>query len=38
VLVQLGLIDAGNLPVVGVESARKVVDPSQPSNWLMRRA
>ncbi len=28
VLVQLGLLDAKNLPVTGVESARKVLDPS----------
>ena len=27
VLVQVGLIDAAKLPVVGVESARKVLDP-----------
>jgi len=38
VLVQLGLLDAGTLPVVGVESARKALDPSLPSNALMRRA
>ena len=37
VLVQLGLIDAANLPVAGVECARKVLDPSLPSNALMRR-
>lgn len=37
VLVQLGLIDAGKLPVAGIESARKVLDPSQPSNALMQR-
>jgi carboxymethylenebutenolidase len=37
VLVQLGLIDAGKLPVAGVESARKVLDPSLPSNALMNR-
>jgi len=37
VLVQLGLIDAANLPVAGVERARKVLDPSLPSNALMRR-
>ncbi len=37
VLVQLGLIDAGKLPVAGVESARKVLDPSLPSNELMNR-
>ena len=38
VLVQLGLLDAGTLPVAGVESARKALDPSLPSNELMRRA
>src|SRR6266436_5047492 len=36
VLVQLGLLDAGNLPVAGVESARKALDPKLPSNVLMR--
>jgi carboxymethylenebutenolidase len=38
VLVQLGLLDAGTLPVAGVESARKALDPSLPSNILMSRA
>ena len=38
VLVQLGLLDAGTLPVAGVESARKALDPSLPSNALMGRA
>jgi len=38
VLVQLGLIDADTLPVAGVASARKVLDPSLPSNGLMHRA
>src|SRR5262245_5546407 len=37
VLVQLGLIDASKLPVSGVESARKVLDPILPSNALMTR-
>jgi carboxymethylenebutenolidase len=37
VLVQIGLIDAANRPVVGVESARKVLDPSLPANELMKR-
>ncbi|HEX3247135.1 MAG TPA: nuclear transport factor 2 family protein [Chloroflexota bacterium] len=37
VLVQLGLIDAATLPVAGIESARKALDPSLPSNELMRR-
>ncbi|OBZ79432.1 hypothetical protein A0H81_00821 [Grifola frondosa] len=36
VLVQLGLLDPTNLPVAGVEVARKVVDPfGMPSNILM---
>jgi carboxymethylenebutenolidase len=38
VLVQLGLLDSRNLPVVGVESARKALDPKLPSNALMNRA
>jgi len=38
VLVQIGLLDAGTLPVAGVETARKALDPSLPSNELMRRA
>jgi len=38
VLVQIGLLDASKLPVAGVESARKVVDPTLPANELMRRA
>jgi carboxymethylenebutenolidase len=38
VLVQLGLIDPSTLPVAGVESARKVLDPALPSNTLMQRA
>src|SRR6266436_2353517 len=38
VLVQLGLLDAGVLPVVGIESARKALDPSLPSNTLIHRA
>jgi carboxymethylenebutenolidase len=37
VLVQLGLLDATNLPVAGVESAEKVLDPSLPANRLMKR-
>ena len=37
VLAQLGLIDAANLPVAGVESALKVLDPKLPSNELMNR-
>ena len=37
VLVQIGLLDPGKLPVAGVESARKVLDPSLPANELMKR-
>jgi len=37
VLVQLGLLDPSGLPVAGVESARKVLDPRLPSNELIRR-
>jgi carboxymethylenebutenolidase len=35
VLVQIGLLGAQALPVVGIESARKVLDNSLPSNELM---
>jgi carboxymethylenebutenolidase len=37
VLVQLGLIDTSKLPVAGVESAEKVLNPRLPSNELMNR-
>ncbi|PYL43167.1 MAG: hypothetical protein DMF42_04770 [Verrucomicrobia bacterium] len=37
VLVQIGLIDADKLPVAGVESARKVLNPALPANALMSR-
>jgi carboxymethylenebutenolidase len=37
VLVQLGLLDPGTLPVVGVESARRLLDPNLPSNTLIDR-
>ena len=37
VLVQLGLIDSATLPVAGVETAEKVLDPSLPANELMGR-
>lgn len=37
VLAQLGLIDASTLPVAGVESAEKVLNPRLPSNALMNR-
>ncbi len=35
VLVQLGLLDPDGLPIAGVETARKVLDVSLPSNTLM---
>lgn len=37
-LVQLGLIKSDTLPVAGVETARKLLDPSLPSNELIKRA
>lgn len=37
VLVQVGLLNPAGLPVAGVETARKVVDKSQPSNLMMGR-
>lgn len=37
VLVQIGLLERGNLPVVGVETAKKLVDETLPSNTLMQR-
>lgn len=37
VLVQLGLIDPAILPVMGAESARKILDPSLPANALIAR-
>jgi carboxymethylenebutenolidase len=37
VLVQIGLLDPAKLPVVGIDSAKKVLDPSLPANELMRR-
>jgi carboxymethylenebutenolidase len=38
VLVQLGLLDPTSLPVAGIETTRKVLDPGLSSNELMRRA
>jgi carboxymethylenebutenolidase len=38
VLVQIGLLDPDKLPVVGVESAKKVLDPGLPANELMKRS
>ena len=37
VLAQLGLIDAVELPVAGVETAEKVLNPKLPANELMNR-
>jgi carboxymethylenebutenolidase len=38
VLVQIGLLDPAQLPVAGVESAHKVLNPSLPANELMQRS
>ena len=35
VLVQVGALEPGTLPVAGAETARKVLDKGQPSNTLM---
>jgi carboxymethylenebutenolidase len=35
VLVQIGLLNAKDLPVAGAETARKVLDASLPSNALL---
>jgi carboxymethylenebutenolidase len=37
VLVQVGLLDPAGLPVAGMQTARKVLDPALPSNTLMPR-
>ena len=37
VLVQVGLLDPTGLPVAGIESARKLLDETIPSNRLMER-
>jgi len=37
VLVQIGLLDPAQLPVAGVETAQKVLDPRLPANELMKR-
>jgi carboxymethylenebutenolidase len=37
VLVQIGLLDAKLVPSAGIETAKKVLDKSLPSNSLMRR-
>ena len=36
VLVQIGVLDPEGLPVAGAQTARKGMDPAQPSNGLMR--
>jgi len=38
VLVQLGLLESARLPIAGVETARKLIDPALPSNYLITRA
>lgn len=38
VLVQLGLLDASSLPVAGLETAQKILDPaSEPSNGIIAK-
>lgn len=37
VLVQIGRLDPTGLPVAGIETARKVIDKTKPSNALMAR-
>jgi carboxymethylenebutenolidase len=37
VLVQAGLLDPAELPVAGMQMARKVLNPALPSNTLMSR-
>lgn len=37
VLVQIGLLDPTGLPVAGVETAKKLLDETRPSNTLMKR-
>ena len=38
VLVQVGLLQAGKLPIAGIETAEKILDPNRPSNTLIARA
>jgi hypothetical protein len=38
VLVQAGLLQNSDLPVAGVETAQKILDPDRPSNTLIKRA
>lgn len=37
VLVQIGLLDPKKLPVAGIDTARKLIDETRPSNTLMKR-
>jgi carboxymethylenebutenolidase len=37
VLAQIGLLDPAELPIAGVETAKKLIDETLPSNALMRR-
>jgi carboxymethylenebutenolidase len=37
VMVQIGLLDPAGLPVAGVETAKKVINKSLPSNALMKK-
>ena len=37
VLVQIGLLNPRGLPVAGVETAKKLVEETRPSNTLMKR-
>ena len=36
-LVRLGLLDPKGLPVVGRDTAKKLLDETRPSNTLMKR-
>ena len=38
VLVQIGLLDAAKLPIGGVATAAKAIDPQLPSNLLIKRS
>jgi carboxymethylenebutenolidase len=38
VLVQAGLLERGNLPVLGAEVGEKILDPARPVNALIERA
>jgi len=37
VLVQIGLLDPAGLPIAGVDTAKKLLDKTRPSNTLMKR-